>query len=168
MKKNELTNGNSMLLEKKVFVYGSLREGFHNYQKYLVDRVEKSELGIVQGELFDLEGLGYPALLHGSNQVAGEILTLKGDVTTLLKELDELECYFGENNPTNEYDKKIVGVFNTVTQQEEQLPVYFYNMNNPDVNKDIMISISDGDWKKYTEKKIGKRKPVLQVEESTE
>ncbi len=138
--------------ESKIFVYGSLREGFHNYEKYLTGQVVKNEIGTVNGELFELKGLGYPALLQGTNVVIGEIITLKGDVKATMQTLDELECYFGENNPTNEYDKIMTTVFNTETKKQEQLPVYFYNMRNPDVDPSLLVSIKAGDWKIYTEK----------------
>ncbi len=138
--------------ESKIFVYGSLREGFHNYEKYLTGQVVKNEVGTVRGELFELKGLGYPALLQGTNEVVGEIMTLKGDVKAIMQTLDELECYFGENNLTNEYDKITSSVFNTETKKQEQLPVYFYNMKNPDVDPSILVFIKEGDWKKHTEK----------------
>ena len=136
----------------KIFVYGSLREGFHNYEKYLTGQVVKNEVGTVSGELFELKGLGYPALLQGTNTVVGEIITLNGDVKAIMQTLDELECYFGENDLTNLYDKITTSVFNTETKKQEQLPVYFYNMKRPDVDPSILVSIKEGDWKIYTEK----------------
>lgn len=137
----------------KIFVYGSLREGLYNYEKHLAGQVVKNEIGTISGELFELKGLGYPALLQGTNTVIGEIITLKGDVKAIMQTLDELESYFGENNPTNQYDKITTSVFNIETKKQEQLPVYFYNIKNPDMDSSILVSIKEGDWKKYTEKK---------------
>ena len=139
-------------VSSKIFVYGSLREGFYNYEKYLAGDVLKNEIGILSGELFELKGLGYPALLQGANTVVGEIMTLNGDVKAIMQTLDELECYFGENDLTNLYDKIITSVFNTETKKQEQLPVYFYNMKRPNVDPSILVSIKEGDWKIYTEK----------------
>ena len=36
-------------VKRKIFVYGSLRTGFFNYEKYLKGKVIKSELGRVKG-----------------------------------------------------------------------------------------------------------------------
>ncbi|MEG1087813.1 MAG: gamma-glutamylcyclotransferase family protein, partial [Cetobacterium sp.] len=63
--------------EKKIFVYGSLREGFFNYDKYLVNKVSPASLGKVNGKLFHLSHKGYPALLDGEEEVIGELMELK-------------------------------------------------------------------------------------------
>lgn len=147
-----ITSCGTKSIDSKIFVYGSLRDGFHNYEKYLTGQVVKNEIGTVNGELFELKGLGYPALLQGTNEVIGEIITLKGDGKDIMLALDKLESYYGENNLTNEYDKIITPVFNTKTKKHDQLAVYFYNMENPNVDPSILVSVEGGDWKKYTEK----------------
>ena len=37
--------------QKKILVYGSLRTGFYNYDKYLKGKIEDAVLGKVKGKL---------------------------------------------------------------------------------------------------------------------
>lgn len=136
----------------RIFVYGSLREGFENYEKYLKGKVSDITPGIVQGKLFHIADRGYPALLEGTNDVHGEIMTIKENYEDILKTLDDLECFYGDSMISNEYDRKKVDVFNAITKQKERLPVYFFNTKNPEADQLQLILIPDGDWKKYMKK----------------
>ena len=63
--------------QKKIFVYGSLRTGFFNYNKYLMGKVNDSKVGKVNGQLYHMPHKGYPALIEGNDEVFGEVMTLK-------------------------------------------------------------------------------------------
>ena len=45
--------------QKKIFVYGSLRTGFYNYNKYLKGKIEDAVLGKVKGKLYHMPHKGY-------------------------------------------------------------------------------------------------------------
>ena len=98
------------ILEKdgvdKVFVYGSLMEGFWNHTRVLEGKVEILGRGKVSGSLYHLRE-GYPALLEGGDDVVGEVY---GPVDKdLLRQLDYLEGYV-EGGKGNLYDRKAVRV----------------------------------------------------------
>lgn len=59
----------------------------------------------VDGLLYSLKGRRYPALIEGKERIAGELHEVSEQT---LKKIDELESYFGEGHPENEYDKKFV------------------------------------------------------------
>lgn len=98
--------------EKKVFVYGSLREGFFNYDKYLKNKVSPASLGEVRGKLFHLPHKGYPALLDGEDTVIGEIMALK-DFYEDIVSLDQMEGFRSfEDISINEYIRTTINVKN--------------------------------------------------------
>ena len=137
----------------KIFVYGSLRKGFHNYQRYLAGKVKKIEPGYVQGTLYFLKNKGYPALCYGHNQIIGEILTLNLPLTKILPDLDKLEGFISKNHPLNEYNREERLVFNMETHQTESLLVYVFNESNPNCDLKSMIPIHDGDFSKFINEK---------------
>mgnify|MGYP000382237447 CR=1 FL=1 len=55
------------------------------------------------GFFISLKGRRYPALIEGKG-IAGEIHEVSEQT---LKKIDELESYFGEGHPENEYDKDL-------------------------------------------------------------
>ena len=69
--------------QKKIFVYGSLRTGFFNYNKYLMGKVNDSKVGKVNGQLYHMPHKGYPALIEGNDEV--------------LKKYQELNKFIAEN-----------------------------------------------------------------------
>ena len=135
--------------EKKVFVYGSLREGFFNYDKYLKNKVSSASLGEVKGKLFHLSHKGYPALLEGEDTIIGEIMVIK-DFYANIVSLDEMEGYLSfEDASNNEYIRTIMDVKNLHTNTMESCYVYKYvEFNDKDFNQHA-VHISHGDWKKY-------------------
>ena len=56
---------------KYFFVYGSLMEGFWNYEKVLKNKVIEKKAVFVHGTLYHLKHKGYPALLKGQNKIYG-------------------------------------------------------------------------------------------------
>ncbi|WP_150843999.1 MULTISPECIES: gamma-glutamylcyclotransferase [unclassified Clostridium] len=135
--------------EKKVFVYGSLREGFFNYDKYLKNKVPPASLGEIKGKLFHLSHKGYPALLDGDDTVIGEIMALK-DFYEDIVSLDQMEGFRSfEDISINEYIRTTINVKNLETKAIENCYVYKYVDGNDKNFNSHAIYIHHGDWKKY-------------------
>ena len=130
----------------KIFVYGSLRNGFFNFNKYINKTAKKIELGQVRGKLYAIKNKDYPALLEENGVVTGEIITVEN---CDLVAIDKMENYFGENNSLNEYNKIKKEVKNLETGEIEILDVYVYNITNPNFSYDNLILVPSGDWKQY-------------------
>jgi gamma-glutamylcyclotransferase (GGCT)/AIG2-like uncharacterized protein YtfP len=132
----------------KVFVYGTLKPGERNYQRYCGDRVITQVPAIVPGKLFALP-FGYPALLWErnlanldddisptqdfqnqapdqnnwaqDNWVQGYLLTFANN--TELAKLDALESYRLDRPPSvNEYQRLEMEVFSRDSNQPHNLP----------------------------------------------
>ena len=129
----------------KIFVYGSLREGLYNFNKYIGDTAVKIEMGEVNGKLYAIKGKMYPALLlDEESKVLGEIITLKD---CDMEAMDKMENYYGEGNPENEYNKIILDIKNLESGGIERLPVYVYNHTNPNFKMEDLEFVPSGDWK---------------------
>lgn len=110
-----------------IFVYGTLRKGQVN-EHFLEQHAKYLQKGFIKGELFQVIGHHYPAVLEGDKWVVGEVYELdpKG-----LKELDHLEGYISENNENNLYNRIEVEVYD-----EDKNPIglahsYFLNTSHP-------------------------------------
>lgn len=136
---------------KKIFVYGSLREGSFNYKKVLEGNVLNKVYGKATGNLFHLENKGYPALIEGNKQIIGEIITLKNK--NILKEIDLLENYNAFKYKESEYIRKPIKVVNLNTKKIEILDAYVYNVNNKSNFRDVLKIVPSGDWLEYIEGK---------------
>jgi gamma-glutamylcyclotransferase (GGCT)/AIG2-like uncharacterized protein YtfP len=134
-----------------LFVYGSLREGFFNYNKYLANKViEKKEARLENMRLYHMPYKGYPAITLGDDVVAGEIMVIKEDCyEETMKAMDEMEGFLGENNPDNEYHKVILEVDNLLANKKEKCFVYFYNKDRDKLFESSAIYLPHGDWKDY-------------------
>lgn len=130
----------------KIFVYGSLRDGFFNFNKYINTSAKKIEMGEVQGKLYAIKGKEYPALLEEDGIVKGEIISLDN---CDMDAMDAMENYFGENNPNNEYNKIPKEVLNLETGNIEILNVYVYNQTNPNFDYENLLPVPSGDWKEF-------------------
>ncbi|WP_195251163.1 gamma-glutamylcyclotransferase family protein [Romboutsia sp. 1001713B170207_170306_H8] len=134
-----------------VFVYGSLRDGFFNYEKYLAGKVlEKKTAKLENMRLYHMPYKGYPAIISGEDIVNGEIIVIDPNFyEETIKAMDEMEGFKGKDNPENEYDKIILEVKNISDNEIEKCFVYFYNKNNDQRFEKESIYIQSGDWKKY-------------------
>lgn len=134
-----------------IFVYGSLREGFFNYNKYLEGKVSnKKEAKLENMKLHHIPYKGYPAITHGNDTILGEIMVInEDDYEETVKAMDEMEGFISENNPDNEYHKVILDVEDITTNTKEKCFVYFYNKDKDKEFDSKSIYISNGDWKKY-------------------
>lgn len=129
---------------ERVFVYGSLRQGFWNFQNLLKGKVNSIVSAEIKGNLYHLPE-GYPAAIEGDGNVKGEVLELVDD--DLLARLDSLEGYRGVGQ-NNLYERKKV---NTRLKDGEEIScwVYFYSRGNLQHLKKKGVLITDGDWKKF-------------------
>ena len=134
-----------------IFVYGSLREGFFNYNKYLEGKVSnKKEAKLENMKLHHMPYKGYPAITHGNDTILGEIMVInEDDYEETVKAMDEMEGFISENNPDNEYHKVILDVEDITTNTKEKCFVYFYNKDKDKEFDSKSIYTSNGDWKKY-------------------
>lgn len=134
-----------------LFVYGSLREGFFNYDKYLLGKVSKNiDAKLTDMRLYHMPYKGYPAITHGEDEVFGEIIVIDEDqYEDTMEAMDEMEGFISENNPENEYHKVILEVENLETNEKEKCFVYFYNKDKDEHFEEGSVYIPHGDWKKY-------------------
>ena len=132
-----------------IFVYGSLREGFFNYDKYLDGKVLENTPACLKGmHLYHMPYKGYPAILPGDGKVLGEIIRVT-DYDNTIKAIDDMEGFLGTDNPDNEYNKILLEVENLTTREKENCYVYFYNKDRDLIFDEKAIHIPDGDWKNY-------------------
>ncbi|MBP0031292.1 gamma-glutamylcyclotransferase family protein [Roseofilum sp. Guam] len=93
----------------KVFVYGTLKPGEVNYQRYCEGRIVKEEQAIAWGRLFLLP-MGYPGLTVGTNRIEGYVLHFQD--SHLLNQLDQLEGYHPDSPlEDNQYLRQLMPVF---------------------------------------------------------
>ena len=132
-----------------LFVYGSLRPNFFNFEKYLEGKTLDIKPAVLKNmDLYHIPYKGYPAITKGTGVVVGEIITVK-DYDSTVKAIDIMEGFLGENNPNNEYHKILLEVNHLNSNKKEKCYTYFYNA---DIDKDFnekAVFISDGDWKNY-------------------
>ncbi len=134
-----------------LFVYGSLREGFFNYEKYLDGNVaRKYDARIANMKLFHMPYKGYPAITFGKDVVEGEIMVLREECyEETMKAMDRMEGFISEGNPENEYHKVVMEAENLQTNQMELCYVYFYNQDRDSLFGGNAIYLPNGDWKAH-------------------
>ena len=134
-----------------LFVYGSLREGFFNYEKYLDGKVtQKKDAKLENMKLYHMPYKGYPAITFGKDTVLGEIMVLnEDDYDATMSAMDEMEGFISEANPENEYHKVILEVENLHTNEKEKCFVYFYNKDKDQLFESNSIYLPHGDWKEH-------------------
>lgn len=135
---------------KYIFVYGSLMNGFWNYNKALKGKAITEQDGYVLGNLYHLEEKGYPALVEGTNVVKGQLIKIPND-QKLIATLDEIENFHGAGNKHNEYELKKVNVFDKDHKIIATANAYFYNTENDENFKTSAKLILNGDWRYYME-----------------
>ncbi|HEY9829105.1 MAG TPA: gamma-glutamylcyclotransferase [Stenomitos sp.] len=121
----------------KVFVYGTLKPGEINYDRYCVGKVLQEKPAIAYGQLYHLS-LGYPGLILGDGQVQGFLLTFAD--STIFESLDELEDYDPNRRPEdNEYNRAQVEVYDLVGQSLGLAWVYFMTVEKVQYFKGTLI-----------------------------
>jgi len=126
----------------KVFVYGTLKPGEANYQRYCADKVVAATRSSVKGQLFALP-VGYPAMVLGEGVVQGYLLTF--NTPNILQYLDPLEGYNPQCPPEkNFYKRKQLEVF---TPEAEPLGLaWAYFMTLEQVEQIGGVLIPSGWW----------------------
>ena len=110
------------LASNRVFVYGTLKPGFSNYQRFCAGRMAKATPAQVQGCLYQLN-LGYPGLTDGDRWIQGTLLEF--EVDALLAELDQLEGYVPQRSPdANEYTRELIETYDIYGQSLGSAWVY--------------------------------------------
>ena len=116
-----------------LFVYGSLRPNFFNFEKYLEGKTLDIKPAVLKNmDLYHMPYKGYPAITKGTGVVVGEIITVK-DYDSTVKAIDIMEGFLGEKN----------------SNKKEKCYTYFYNADIDKNFNEKAVFISDGDWKNY-------------------
>jgi gamma-glutamylcyclotransferase (GGCT)/AIG2-like uncharacterized protein YtfP len=127
----------------RVFVYGTLKPGQVNYERYCGDRILKSLPAQVWGQLFELS-LGYPGMTFGETWVQGYLLQFTD--ASALAALDRLEDYQPHRPETqNEYQRREVEVFDGEGRSLGVAWTYF--MTPQKVRQYDGRWIATGEWK---------------------
>lgn len=135
-----------------LFVYGSLREGFYNYEKYLQGKVIKNTPAILHDmKLYHLPHKGYPAIIEGNEKIYGEIVEIS-DYDNTVQAIDNMENFISEGNPNNEYHKKLLEIEHLDSGEKELCYVYYYNKDIDEKFESQSVYIANGDWKKFMTK----------------
>jgi gamma-glutamylcyclotransferase (GGCT)/AIG2-like uncharacterized protein YtfP len=132
-----------------LFVYGSLRSGFHNpaYQ-YLSQYFNLIGAGIVKGKLFDKSG--YPVAIPTSEEkfITGELYAINSaaEFSYAIGQIDDYEGVHVEAGETPLYKREAV----TVLQNNRQHTAWIYWFNG---SVDGFAEIISGDVLKYMQEK---------------
>lgn len=128
-----------------VFVYGTLKPGEVNYDRYCATKVLYAKEAIAYGYLFSLP-LGYPAMTIGDLPVYGFLLGFAE--LSVLDQLDDLEGY--DPNRTvdqwhhNEYWRIKQPVF--TTDHQPLVDAWIYQMKPEQVKQFGGLWLPQGKW----------------------
>ena len=126
----------------KIFVYGTLKPGERNYQRYCVGKVVEQQRAIANGQLFALP-LGYPAMTLGDNLVYGFLLTFADQL--ILETLDNLEGYEPSRPQSeNHYNRSLIEIY--TINERSQCTAYAYLMELKQVNFLNGVFLASGNW----------------------
>lgn len=128
------------MLINKIFVYGTLKQGFCNYPK-IHPFCKNIRSAVLQGILYDLP-FGYPGAIDGKGKIRGQVFELN-DVELALQILDELEDYFGPGCADNVYERVIREVGLTDGSFEY---VYVYLWRNAQLLAHYGRINNEGEW----------------------
>jgi gamma-glutamylcyclotransferase (GGCT)/AIG2-like uncharacterized protein YtfP len=126
-----------------VFVYGTLRNGFGNYNWALKGKTEKEETALLEGSIYPVHsGGGFPCLIEEEGLVHGELMYIKPDLyDDVMQSLDNLEGYFPKRESTSMYVRRV----RDVHVGTKTIKAYVYVYNRPLRTK----RIESGDWVKF-------------------
>lgn len=125
-----------------VFVYGTLKPGESNYQRYCAGKVINVKRAIAFGQLYALP-FGYPAMIPGSDRIAGFVLSFSHE--DILTYLDFLEGYIpGQPGEENEYYRQQIITYNLDLTFLTLAWAYFMTSEQVDTFKGQLLP--DGWW----------------------
>jgi gamma-glutamylcyclotransferase (GGCT)/AIG2-like uncharacterized protein YtfP len=126
-----------------VFVYGTLKPGGTNFNRYCGTEVANIYRAYIYGELYDLPSLGYPGAIHGTSKVEGFVLQFANP--QILMALDILEDYEPQRDPAaNDYNREAIAAYGS--DRVVNPAVWAYFMNPELVRRSGGIRIADGWW----------------------
>ena len=128
---------------KQIFVYGSLRKGMYNYERFLKGKSRFVGNGYVKGCLFALKDAAYPALLDGDQDVFGEIYEIDEQVASAIDELEG--CH---KDALGEY-YKARKIIRTTQGALLELEVYCFSLDYEKNAERLKAVIPHGDFVKY-------------------
>ena len=144
------------IFPQRMFVYGTLMEGFYNYDKSLRGRVLSRKPARVRGILYHQTGKGYPAMVEGDGRVRGELLEVE-DFERILEVCDGIENFFGEGRQDNEYERRATevevrdvekpGLFRPILAW-----VYWYARSDLGEPANPAELLPSGDWREFMKK----------------
>ncbi|MGB3534426.1 MAG: gamma-glutamylcyclotransferase [Microcoleaceae cyanobacterium] len=112
----------------EVFVYGTLKPGEYNYQRYCQQYVIQTHCAIAYGQLFQLP-MGYPAMITGEGVVQGAILSFPNP--SILQALDRLEDYHPQRPPEqNQYQRQQIQTYTLDHQPLKQVWAYLMTIQS--------------------------------------
>jgi gamma-glutamylcyclotransferase (GGCT)/AIG2-like uncharacterized protein YtfP len=127
-----------------VFVYGTLKPGEANFDRYCGNRVISRHRGYIQAELYHFPALGYPGAIPGTSQVHGYVLTFAD--AAILADLDALEDYHPDRQPAeNDYTRALVSTYTLARRPLVSAWAYF--MSRDRIPQWGGILVADGWWK---------------------
>ncbi len=131
-----------MLNTTNIFVYGTLKPGESNYQRYCAAKVLSAKRVIALGQLFALP-FGYPAMTPGESLVQGFLLSFPD--SAILCHLDWLEDYHPHRPAAeNEYNRQLIEIYNLASASLGK--AWAYLMTPEQVHFCDGILIPDGWW----------------------
>lgn len=132
------------------FVYGTLRPGERNHDRFLLGCTAAEEPAWLRGAVL-YEGPGYPYAVEaggGEGLVVGELVTVLPDLYgVLLRELDQLEAYV-PGDPRNLYTRVVRNVLRRGDGAPVGVPAWVY-LASPAVAAELRgggALVPGGDW----------------------
>jgi gamma-glutamylcyclotransferase (GGCT)/AIG2-like uncharacterized protein YtfP len=132
-----------MNADTHVFVYGTLKPGEANFDRYCRNKVIASHRAYINGDLYHLPACGYPGATHGTNKVQGFVLSFND--SAILIDLDKLEDYDPQRQPAeNDYTRELVTTY--TPDRILQISAWAYFMTPQQIHQLNGIPIPDGWW----------------------
>jgi gamma-glutamylcyclotransferase (GGCT)/AIG2-like uncharacterized protein YtfP len=126
-----------------VFVYGTLKPGAANFDRYCAGKVIVRYRGYIEGCLYDFPQLGYPGITFGHQRVEGFVLSLAE--ASVLLDLDALEDYDPQGRvEENIYTRYLVPTY--TLDGTVGVSAWAYFMTRDRVRQLGGIPIPDGWW----------------------
>lgn len=136
-----------------VFVYGSLLNGFENYQRYVKPYQHERFAAKTRGRLYHLPDRGYPAFVceqEGEAWVYGELLYFLPDIyEQALAGLDKLEDFYLPLDERNEYEREAVMISRIDTGEQVEAYLYVASRRMEEVVASTGLHVADGDWRRF-------------------
>lgn len=133
-----------MTKQLPAFVYGTLRNGFGNYERLLKGRTVAEHAAITKGTMFSVGG--FPALINEFEQpIKGELMYIEPEkYEEVLRSLDWLEGYDRRDPKRSMYLREKVQVWNESTGQMVEAWVYYWNRSVKGLEY-----VKSGCWREY-------------------